>query len=166
MATYPHSVGMPCPGVQITIRNDAGEPLSTHHVHTIYIETPFLFNGYIHKPRATKEVLTQHGANIGDLGSMNEEGILTIVGRKENMIITGGLNVYPEEIENVIKQSNDVKDVVVLGIDNAHWGQKVIAIIQWKEKDTTAYKKIRSEEHTSELQSRGHLVCRLLLEKK
>lgn len=143
MATYPHSVGMPFPGVQITIRNDAGEPLSTNQVGAIYIESPFLFNGYVHNPGATKEVLTQHGANIGDLGSMNEEGILTIVGRKENMIITGGLNVYPEEIENVIKQSNDVKDVVVLGIDNAHWGQKVIAIIQWKEKDTTAYKKIR-----------------------
>lgn len=141
---YPNSVGKPFPGVRISIRNDAGDPLPINEIGNIYIESSFLFTGYVNNPQATKEVLTKHGANIGDLGFMNDEGLLTIVGREKNMIISGGQNVYPEEVELVIKQSNDVKDVIVLGIDDTHWGQKIIAFIQWKNENLDHIKQLRN----------------------
>lgn len=141
---YPNSVGKPFPGVRISIRHDAGDSLPNNEIGNIYIESNFLFTSYVNNPQATKEVLTKYGANIGDLGFMNDEGVLTIVGREKNMMISGGQNVYPEEVELVIKQSNYVKDVIVLGINDPHWGQKIIAFIQWKNENLANIKQLRN----------------------
>src|SRR5699024_743425 len=62
----------------------------------------------------------------------------------KNMMISGGQNVYPEEVELVIKQSNYVKDVIVLGINDPHWGQKIIAFIQWKNENLANIKQLRN----------------------
>ncbi|HLR69237.1 AMP-binding protein [Virgibacillus alimentarius] len=131
---YPGSVGKPFPGVQITVRNSNGEPVPNGNIGKIYIESDFLFDGYVHEPEETKKVLTDFGANIEDLGWMNDEGVLTIVGREKNMMISGGLNVFPEEIEKVMKEKDTVKEAIVIGIQDEYWGQKVIALIQWKGK--------------------------------
>lgn len=89
-------------------------------------------------------MLTKHGATIGDLGFLNDEGLLTIVGRKNNMIISGGQNVYPEAVEKIMKDLPIVKEAVLLGIPDDHWGQKVIALIQWKEKSSGNLQRLKA----------------------
>src|SRR5699024_11266312 len=87
----------------------------------------------LNHPQATQETLTKYGAFIGDVGFLNELGALTIVGRKNNLMITGGHNVYPEEVEQVIKQSPAVKEAVVVGLADQHWGERIVALIEWKD---------------------------------
>ncbi len=130
---YPESVGLPFPNVQITIRNHLGEILPANQIGDIYVKSEFLFNRYLNNTQATKETLTEYGAFIGDVGFLNELGALTIVGRKNNLIITGGHNVYPEEVEQVIKQSPAVKEAVVVGLEDQHWGERIVAFIEWKD---------------------------------
>lgn len=130
---YPKSVGLPFPHVQITIRNHQGEILPANQIGDIYVKSPFLFNRYLNHPQATQETLTKYGAFIGDVGFLNELGALTIVGRKNNLMITGGHNVYPEEVEQVIKQSPAVKEAVVVGLADQHWGERIVALIEWKD---------------------------------
>lgn len=141
--TYPNSVGKPFPNVVITIRDNDGNILPLGEIGSIFIESPYLFSGYVNNSEATKEVLTKYGATIGDLGFLNEEGILTIVGRKNNMIITGGQNVYPEEVEKVMKDLPFVKEAVVIGISHLHWGEQVIALIEWQEENSDNLKRLK-----------------------
>ncbi|HLR79658.1 MAG TPA: AMP-binding protein [Bacillota bacterium] len=129
---FPESVGIPFPSVKITIRNEAGERMPTGKIGKIYVASDFTFSGYINNLEETKKVITPYGATVGDIGFLNEQGVLTIVGRENNMVITGGLNVYPEEIEKVIKEIEEVKEAVVVGIEDEYWGQKLIAFVQWK----------------------------------
>lgn len=126
------TVGQPFPSVTVKIRNEHGDLLPNGEIGEITIQSDLLFSGYVKNESETKKVLTKHGANIGDLGYMDENGMLTIIGRKKNMIITGGLNVFPEEIEEVIKEVGEVEETVVVGIDDEYWGQKVVAYIKWK----------------------------------
>jgi len=128
---YPDSVGMPFPSVKITIRDQSGKELPNNQIGDIYIESDFLFSGYVQNELATKETLTKYGAFIGDVGYLNEIGALTVVGRKNHMIITGGQNVYPEEVEKVIKMVGAVKDAIIIGVDDIHWGERIIAFIEW-----------------------------------
>lgn len=141
---YPDSVGIPFPSVTITIRNQQGKELPKNTIGDIYIESDFLFTGYVQNELATKETLTTYGAFIGDVGYVNEIGALTVVGRKNNMIITGGQNVYPEEIEKVIKMMDAVKEVVVIGVEDVHWGERIFAFIEWKNNNEQKVKQVRA----------------------
>src|SRR5699024_10692197 len=105
--------------------NEAGERMPTGKIGRIYVASDFTFSGYINNLEETKKVITPYGATVGDIGFLNEQGVLTIVGRENNMVITGGLNVYPEDIEKV-------KEAVVVGIEDEYWEQKLIAFVQWK----------------------------------
>lgn len=129
-AAAPHA-GKPFPGVDITIRTEDGSIARPGEIGQIYIHSPFLFTGYVTHPKETKNVLTPYGATVGDIGFFNKNGALSIIGRKKNMIITGGLNVYPEEVEKVIKEVPAVKEAVVIGKADPLRGQKIIALIQW-----------------------------------
>ncbi|GIO22760.1 AMP-binding protein [Oceanobacillus sp. J11TS1] len=141
---FPNSVGKPFPGVVITIRDENKEILPPGQIGNVYIESDFLFTGYVKNETATKQVLTQYGATIDDLGFLNEEGVLTIIGRKNNMIISGGQNIYPEEVEKIIKDFPDVKEVIVIGMDDEHWGQKVVALIEWKNSNPDNLKQLKA----------------------
>jgi len=66
---------------------------------------------------------------VGDLAMIDEDHYVTIVGRKHNMIVSGGLNVYPEEVEQVLASYPDVEEIAVLGIDDSYWGEKVVAVL-------------------------------------
>lgn len=134
---FPDSVGKPFPGVEAIILDEEENHLPDNEIGNIYIKSDFLFNGYVNDEKATNQVLTAHGATIGDIGYVNEDGYLFIVGRKDNMMIRGGHNIYPEEIEKVILESGMVEEVVVAGKKDLHWGEKVIALLKWKEKENT-----------------------------
>lgn len=134
---YPESVGRPFQSVKISIRDEAGGVLPSNEIGEIYIESDFLFSGYVQNELATRQALTKNGAYIGDIGFLSESGALTIIGRKNNMMIAGGQNVYPEEVEKIIKMSNAVKEAVVIGVDDLHWGKRIFALVKWKDTNET-----------------------------
>lgn len=129
---YPDSVGKAFPGVHVKIRNQEKELVPNGEIGELFIESDFLFTGYVNNTEETAKVLTKYGASVGDLGFMNDEGVLTVIGRKKHMLISGGLNVYPEEVEKMIKAIEEVREVMVVGIADDYWGQKVVALIKWR----------------------------------
>lgn len=82
-----------------------------------------------------EKVLTHFGATVGDMGRMDSQGRLHIVGRRKNMFKSGGLKVYPEEVEHVIKKHPSVEEAVVIGIKDEYWGEKGVACVQWRKKN-------------------------------
>jgi len=108
------SVGKAIPGVEVKIFNDKDEEVKNGVIGQIVVNGPNVMKGYYKKPDITKETLKGGWLHTGDLGYFDEEGYLYVVGRIKNIIISGGLNIYPEEIEEVIINYPDVKEVVVV----------------------------------------------------
>jgi acyl-CoA synthetase (AMP-forming)/AMP-acid ligase II len=84
---------------------------------------------YWHQPEATTEAFADGWLNTGDYGTVDDDGFLTITGRKKDLIISGGLNIYPKEIEEVIHALDDIAEVSVVGIPDERWGESTVAII-------------------------------------
>jgi long-chain acyl-CoA synthetase len=132
------TVGKPLPGVEIQIRDDEGKPLADGEVGEIWIRGPNVMKGYYNKPKETAEALTPEGwLKTGDMGRFDEEGYLSIVDRKKDLIIIKGLNVYPQDVENVIAASDAVKEVAVVGKMDPDTGEETIrAFVTAKEGKT------------------------------
>lgn len=128
----PGSVGIPFPGVNVTIKKEDGSEALPNEIGEVVVSSEFLFSGYVNSQNETNSVFRDDGVSIGDLGYLDENGFLTIVGRKKNMIISGGFNIYPEEIEIVLKKRKEVEEAVVIGAKDDYWGQKPVAFIKWK----------------------------------
>jgi long-chain acyl-CoA synthetase len=119
------SVGLPWPSTDIEIRNEQGNPLPINTVGEIWVKGPQVMQGYWRNEVSTASVLVSGWFNTEDLGKMDENGFISIVDRKKDMIIISGFNVYPVEIEHVIEQHPDVKEVAVIGIKDKN-GQEII----------------------------------------
>ena len=91
-----------------------------------------IFDGYYKNEKETKMVLHNGWLELGDYGKKDENDFIYIVGRAKNMIISGGLNVYPEEIEKVLRQLEIAEEVVVIGRNDRYWGEEVVALIKPK----------------------------------
>lgn len=119
----PGSVGPALPGVEARLSNKDGE------VGVLEIRGPNVFKGYWHKPEITKECFTQDGFFItGDLAEMDPNGRIKLVGRAKDMIISGGFNVYPLEVEELLNQLEDVEESAVIGVNHEDFGEAVVAI--------------------------------------
>ena len=118
----PGTVGFPLPGVEIELSNgSSGE---------IAIRGPNVFMGYWDRPDDTAKSLRSDGfLDTGDLGEFDADGYLRIVGRTKDLIISGGFNVYPREVEDVLLQDESVADVAVIGTPSDEWGEIVTAVI-------------------------------------
>jgi bile acid-coenzyme A ligase len=125
---HPGSVGRPMPGYTIEIRDESGRQVPTGVVGEIWIRPPaaptFRYLG------AEARVAEDGFVSVGDLGRMDEEGYLFIADRRTDLILTGGTNVYPAEVEGVLLEHPLVRDVVVVGISDPRWGQRVHAIVE------------------------------------
>jgi long-chain acyl-CoA synthetase len=126
----------PFPGVRIRICDQSGRDVEPGEIGQVYIDSPLIFSGYVRDENETKKVLTSFGATVGDMGRMDLEGRLHIVGRRKNMFKSGGLKVYPEEVEHVIKSHPSVEEAVVIGIKDEYWGEKGIACVKWRQKES------------------------------
>lgn len=125
----PGTVGRPVIGSP-RICDDAGEPLPIGKQGTIYFEGGPKFK-YNNDPEKTAGAYNKHGwSTLGDVGRLDEEGYLYLTGRKSFTIISGGVNIYPQEIENRILAHPSVRDVAVVGLSDPEYGQKVVAIIE------------------------------------
>ncbi len=125
-------VGQPGPGVWLEIRNEQGDPLGIGEVGEVWIKNGWLFNGYWNKPDATKEALVDGWCTVGDLGKVDEEGYLYLVDRKKNVIISGGQNIFPREIEEVLHHHQAVGEVAVVGKKDDYWGEAVTAFVVFR----------------------------------
>ncbi len=115
----PGSVGLPLPGVQVRVVDEAGRDLPTGQVGEIIVAGDNVMQGYWQDPAATTETIRGGWLYTGDLGKLDGDGYLYIVDRKKDMIIVGGANVYPREVEAVIVQMAQVAEVAVVGVPDA-----------------------------------------------
>lgn len=127
------TVGFPLPGVQLRIRNDAGEPCSTDEIGHIEVSGPNVFAGYWRMPEKTKEEFTADGYfKTGDVGKIDGLGYVTIVGRSKDLIISGGYNVYPAEIEGYINEMAGVAESAIVGVPHPDFGEVGVAVVTAK----------------------------------
>ncbi len=125
---YPEAVGIPLRDTRITIRDDEGNSVGTNKIGNIYVESKSLMKGYYHAPEKTLQKLTKYGLNTGDIGYLNEDNYLFILSRADDMIILGGMNIYPAEVEKIILGLPFVLETVVYGIKSEQ-GQRIAANI-------------------------------------
>ena len=141
------TVGLPLPGVDLRLDADSSE---------IEVRGPNVFHGYYGRPDADADAFTDDGwFRTGDVGQIDDDGYLSIVGRAKELIISGGFNVYPREVEDVVRTHPAVIDVAVVGTPSAEWGETVTAYVvaseevdlaaltAWVAGDLVAYKRPR-----------------------
>ncbi|MGD2139358.1 MAG: malonyl-CoA synthase [Burkholderiales bacterium] len=130
----PGTVGFPLPGVEVRIVDDAGAVLPADEKGAIQIRGANVFKGYWRMPEKTREEFTDDGwFRTGDIGVFDADGYLSIVGRAKDLIITGGYNVYPKEIELVLDEMPEVVESAVIGVPHADFGEAVTAVIVARE---------------------------------
>jgi malonyl-CoA/methylmalonyl-CoA synthetase len=122
------SVGLPIDGIDVRVMNDA-RPAAPGEVGAVQMRGPNLFREYWRQPEATRQAFTTGWFDTGDLGSRDAAGFLTLVGRKHDLIITSGFNVYPQVVERVINSCPGVRESAVLGIPDARKGERVAAAV-------------------------------------
>ena len=123
------SVGRAHPLVDVRIVNSDGNDVVAGDVGEIIMKGPTIMLGYWDMPEKTAETIRDGWLYSGDMGRVDEEGFLYIMGRSKDMIISGGENIYPPEIERVIREYPRVKDVAVVGIPDPEWGESVLAVV-------------------------------------
>jgi len=124
------SVGTEVPGIEIQIRDESGNRVEQGKPGEICARGPNIMKGYLHNPEATAEAFWEGGwFRSGDIGLFDEDGYLYIVDRLKDMIITGGENVYPKEVEEVLYTVEEVQECAVIGLPDKEWGEKVTAFI-------------------------------------
>jgi long-chain acyl-CoA synthetase len=123
------SCGRPVLGVDVRVVDDNGAEVPTGSVGEIVVSGPNVMLGYWEQPEATADALSDGQYRSGDLGYLDGDGLLYVVDRKKDMIITGGENVYSTEVENVIAMFGGVSEVAVIGVPDAYWGEAVHAVV-------------------------------------
>ncbi len=125
----PESVGCPTPFTEIKIVDDQGKELPHGKVGEIIGRGPLAMTGYYKQPELTSQTIINGWIYSGDLGFNDEEGFLHLVDRKKDMIISGGINVYPRDIEEVLIQHPSIREVAVYGVSSEKWGESPVAAV-------------------------------------
>jgi long-chain acyl-CoA synthetase len=128
-ATKPASVGMPLRFFDMRIVGEDGKNLPPHEVGEIVGRGPLLTPGYYKRPDLTAETIKEGWLYTGDMGYVDEDGFLFLAGRKKDMIISGGVNVFPADIEEVIVHHPAVQEVAVFGVPSEKWGETPLAAV-------------------------------------
>jgi len=123
------SVGLPAPGVEVRIVDDRDEELPRGEVGEICCRSPFLMLGYWHDPDLTAEVMRGGWLHTGDLGYLDDDGYLFIVDRKKDLIIRGGFNVFPRDLEDALLEHPAVAAAGVVGRPDEALGEEVVAFV-------------------------------------
>jgi long-chain acyl-CoA synthetase len=127
--TRPGSIGFAIPGFEARIVNDQDEDVSIGAVGELIVRGPGVMKGYLNQPEATAETLRRGWLHTGDLARMDKDRYIYIVDRKKEMIIRGGYNVYPREIEEILYTHPDVVEAAVVGIPHPDLGEEVAAVV-------------------------------------
>lgn len=138
----PGSVGPPLPGVDVKIADENDNEVPRGTIGEILIRGDNVMKGYLNQPEATAETLRNGWLHTGDMGTMDEDGYVFIVDRKKDMIIVGGLNVYPREIEEVLYTHPKVMEAAVIGMPDEIRGEAPRAVIALKPGETATAREI------------------------
>jgi acyl-CoA synthetase (AMP-forming)/AMP-acid ligase II len=114
---------------RIRILDEDRNEVPDGEVGELFYRTPMLFKEYLKEPEKTKEAFDGEWSSAGDMVKRDEDGYYTLVDRKANMIITGGENVYPSEVENVVGAHEAIQDIAVIGIPDDKWGEAIKAVV-------------------------------------
>ena len=127
----PGTVGFPLPGIEVRVADpETGEALPAGEIGGVEVRGPNVFKGYWRMPEKTKEEFRDDGYFItGDLGTISEDGYVTIVGRSKDLVISGGYNVYPKEVEGLIDELPGVSESAVFGVPHPDFGEGVVAAV-------------------------------------
>ncbi len=120
-------VGTPFVATEVELRGEDGAPVADGEVGELFSRSPYLFDGYWRRPTESAEAIHDGWVSVGDLARRDADGFYYIVDRKKDMIISGGINVYPREIEAVLLQHPAIADVAVIGLPDPLWGEAVHA---------------------------------------
>ena len=124
------TVGFPLPGVDLRVRDDKGAPVASGDIGGIEVKGPNVFKGYWRMPEKTADEFTADlWFKTGDVGRVDADGYVTIVGRSKDLIISGGYNVYPAEIEGYLNDMPGVAESAVVGVPHPDFGEAVVAIV-------------------------------------
>ena len=142
------TVGLPLPGVELRIADDKGHEVGNGEIGIIELRGDNVFSGYWKMPEKTSDSFRDDGFFItGDMARIDENGYVIIVGRDKDLIITGGLNVYPKEVESLIDEIDDVNESAVIAVPHKDFGEAVVSIVVRKQ-DSVNEKDIK--DHLSE----------------
>jgi malonyl-CoA/methylmalonyl-CoA synthetase len=144
------SVGLPLDGVELRVVAEDGTPVQPGEVGSVQLRGPNLFRRYWRRPDATREAFASGWFDTGDLGTRDELGFLTLVGRKHDLIITNGFNVYPQVVERVINECPGVHESAVFGVPDKRRGERVVAAV------------VRADADLTEQAVRGYIAERLV----
>lgn len=123
------SVGLPHFGAQALILDDEGNNLPTGEIGTIYLQGLIMTSGFNGSVPAPENAARNGWVTAGDMGRVDEDGYLYLADRRSDLIVTGGMNVYPAEVENVLLEVPGVREVAVVGVPDDYWGQRVTAVV-------------------------------------
>src|SRR3954462_14816297 len=141
----PGSIGTPIKGVEMKVAAEDGTPLPSGEVGEIWIRGHNVMKGYWRRPDATTEVLSADGwFRTGDMARVDNDGYYYIVDRKKDLIIRGGYNVYPREIEEVLYEHPAVREAAVIGIPHSEYGEEVAAAVALKPGATATADELRA----------------------
>ncbi|MCH2450484.1 MAG: o-succinylbenzoate--CoA ligase [Gracilimonas sp.] len=145
MYTPLKSVGKPFPPNEIQIRDDNGRILGKNQSGELWLKGPQVFDGYYNKEENKKRFDKDGWFSTGDYGHMNGFGHIFIESRRTDLIITGGENVNPNEVEEAMQKLPTIKEAVVIGVPDEEWGQKVTAVVTLKNGKTPQLEEIREQ---------------------
>jgi len=138
------TIGRPLPGVQVAIWDDQNHVLPSGEIGEIMVRGRNVMQGYHHLPEETERTITQGWLHTGDLGKLDPDGFLIITGRKKDLIISAGENIYPREIEEVLVQHPSVKEVAVIGVKDEVRGEVPKAFVIARENTTLDDRELRT----------------------
>jgi acyl-CoA synthetase (AMP-forming)/AMP-acid ligase II len=128
-AAHPGTVGIPLPFHELRILDDGGREAATGSVGEIVGRGPMLMPGYHRQPELTQRAIVDGWLRTGDLGFVDDDGFLHLVDRQKDMIISGGVNVYPRDIEEVLCRHPAVREAAVFGVPDPKWGERPVAAV-------------------------------------
>lgn len=129
LARKDRSVGRPTPDVEVRVLDEDGVVQPPETVGEVYVRGPGLFSGYWRDPERTAAAHRGEWFSLGDMGRLDEDGFLYLVDRKQDMIISGGENIFPNDIEECLEQHPCVKEAAVVGAPDEQWGEVVVAYV-------------------------------------
>ncbi len=125
----PGTVGPALPRMEIEVRDPEGTALAPGETGEVFLRGPVIMKGYWNRPDATAAELADGWFKTGDIGVLDADGYLSIVDRVKDLIIRGGYNVYPREVEEVLWEHPDIVEVAVIGVPDAHYGEEIAAVV-------------------------------------
>ena len=128
----PGTIGKIVAGNEIRLLDDAGKEVKAGQVGELYVKNKFLVAGYHKDEGATQDSMKDGFFSVGDLARCDRDGRYFIEGRKRDMVISGGVNVYPAEVEGVLEQHPEIAEVAVVGVPDQEWGERVRAFVAKK----------------------------------